>query len=155
VKIEVLLRRVRYTFRGGHPKLVKNVDPGGIMESSETTRPHKRNFGGCVPRNSFVVSSRNPLASDILGMQKFRKMALEKELALFAKMKPELLKSYDGKFALIRGEEFLGAYDSAENAYAEGVRRFGRETFLVKKVVAEEDVYRNQALSLGLMHARL
>jgi len=88
-------------------------------------------------------------------MQKFRKMALEKELALFAKMKPELLKSYDGKFALIRGEEFLGAYDSAENAYAEGVRRFGRETFLVKKVVAEEDVYRNQALSLGLMHARL
>ena len=82
-------------------------------------------------------------------------MALEKELALFAKMKPELLKTYGGKFVLIRGEEFIGAYDSAENAYSEGVKRFGREAFLVKKVTEQEEVYRNQALALGLMHARL
>jgi hypothetical protein len=82
-------------------------------------------------------------------------MALEKELALFAKMKPELLKNHEGKFALIHGEEFLGTYYSAENAYAEGVKRFGREAFLVKKVSQQEEVYRNQALSLGLMHARL
>lgn len=82
-------------------------------------------------------------------------MALEKELALFAKMKPELLKNHKGKFVLIRGEEFLGTYDSAENAYGEGVKRFGRETFLVKKVTEQEEVYRNQALALGLMHARL
>lgn len=81
-------------------------------------------------------------------------MALEKELALYARMKPDLLKAYQGKFVLIRGEEFIGAYDSAENAYAEGVKRFGRESFLVKKVTEQEEVYRNQALSLGLMHAR-
>jgi hypothetical protein len=82
-------------------------------------------------------------------------MALEKELAFFARMKPELLKNYDGKFALIRDEEFIGAFDSAENAYAEGVKRFGRESFLVKKISEQEEVYRNQALALGLMHARL
>jgi hypothetical protein len=82
-------------------------------------------------------------------------MALEKELALFEKMKPELLKNHEGKFALIHGEEFLGTYDSAENAYAEGVKRFGRETFLVKKISATAEVYRNQALALGLMHARI
>jgi hypothetical protein len=82
-------------------------------------------------------------------------MALEKELALFAKLKPELLKNHAGKFVLIREEEFIGAYDSAENAYAEGVKRFGREPFLVKKVTEQDEVYRNQALSLGLMHARL
>jgi hypothetical protein len=81
-------------------------------------------------------------------------MALEKELAFFAKMKPELLTNHKGKFALIRGEEFLGAYDSAENAYAEGVKRFGLEPFLVRKVSEQEEVFRNQALSLGLMHAR-
>jgi hypothetical protein len=81
-------------------------------------------------------------------------MALEKELALFAKMKPDLLKNHGGKFVLIRGEEFIGAYDSAENAYAEGVKRFGRESFLVKKVTEQEEVYRNQALALGLTHAR-
>lgn len=82
-------------------------------------------------------------------------MALEKELALFAKIKPELLKNHEGKFVLIRGAELIGAFDSAENAYAEGVKRFGREPFLVKKVTEQEEVYRNQALALGLMHARL
>lgn len=82
-------------------------------------------------------------------------MALEQELALYAKMKPDLLKNHEGKFVLIRGEEFIGAYDSAENAYSEGVKRFGKEVFLVKKVTKEEEVYRNQALALGLMHARL
>jgi len=82
-------------------------------------------------------------------------MALEKELALFAKMKPDLLKTYDGKFVLIKGDDFVGAYDTAENAYAEGVKRFGREAFLVKRITEQEEVYRNQALALGLMHARL
>jgi len=82
-------------------------------------------------------------------------MPLEKELALFERMKPELLKSYTGKFVLIHGENFIGAFDSAENAYGEGVSRFGREAFLVKRVVEREEVYRNQALHLGLMHARI
>ena len=81
-------------------------------------------------------------------------MPLEKELAFFAKMKPELLKNYKDKFALIRGEEFIGAFDSAENAYNDGVKRFGRETFLVKKISEQDEVYRNQALALGLVHAR-
>jgi predicted peroxiredoxin len=82
-------------------------------------------------------------------------MALEKELELFAKMKADLLENHEGKFALIRGEEFVGAYDSAQNAYAEGVKRFGCESFLVKKISEQEEVYRNQALALGLIHARL
>jgi hypothetical protein len=82
-------------------------------------------------------------------------MALEKELELFTKMKPDLLRNHSGKFALIRDEEFIGTYDSAENAYTEGVKRFGREAFLVKKITEQEEVYRNQALALGLIHARL
>lgn len=82
-------------------------------------------------------------------------MTLEKELATFARLKADLLKTHEGKFALIHAEEFLGAFDSAENAYADGVKRFGKEPFLVKKVAAQEEVYRNQALHLGLMHARM
>lgn len=82
-------------------------------------------------------------------------MPLEKELAVYEKMKPELLKNHAGKFALIKGEEFLGAFDTPDNAYAEGVKRFGREAFLVKKITEQEEVYRNQALTLGLMHARI
>lgn len=62
-------------------------------------------------------------------------MALEKELALFEKMKPELLKNHKGKFVLMHGEILCGTYDTAENAYNEGVKRFGREPFLIKKLV--------------------
>ena len=82
-------------------------------------------------------------------------MALELELTTFEQMKAELLKNYNGKFALVKGEKFLGAFDSASNAYQEGVKQFGREVFLVKRISETEEVYRNQALSLGLMHARL
>jgi hypothetical protein len=82
-------------------------------------------------------------------------MPLEIELGVFTRMKPELLASYQGKFVLIHGEEFVGAFDTAENAYAAGVGRFGQEPFLVKKVTVQEEVYRNQALSLGLIHARI
>jgi hypothetical protein len=82
-------------------------------------------------------------------------MSLEKELATYEKMKADLLKAYEGKFALIHGEDFLGAYDTAENAYAEGVKKFGQASFLVKQVAKQDAVYRNQALSVGLLHARI
>ena len=82
-------------------------------------------------------------------------MPLEKELARYEALKAELLKNFEGKFALIHGEDFLGAFDSAENAYTEGVKRFGVEPFLVRKITQHEEVYRNQALSLGLIHARI
>ena len=80
---------------------------------------------------------------------------LERELAHFSSIKDELLKNHPNKFALIKGEEFIGAFDSAANAYEEGVRRFGRDVFLVKRISEKEEVYRNQALSLGLIDARL
>jgi hypothetical protein len=89
--------------------------------------------------------------ANILGTE----MPLEKEIAVYEKTKADLLKTYEGKFVVIHGDEFCGAFDTAENAYAEGVKRFGREPFLMKKVTAKEEVYRNQALSLGLIHARL
>jgi hypothetical protein len=82
-------------------------------------------------------------------------MPLEKEVARYEALKAELLKNFEGKFALIHGDDFLGAFDSAENAYTEGVKRFGVQPFLVRKITQQEEVYRNQALSLGLIHARI
>ena len=67
-------------------------------------------------------------------------MLLEKELVHFERIKGELLKTYKDKFALIRGEEFIGAYDSPSNAYEEGVKRFGKELFLVKRISDEEEI---------------
>ena len=80
---------------------------------------------------------------------------LEKELAFFEIKKAELLQNYAGKFALIQGEEFIDAFDTAENAYNAGVEKFGKNPFLIKRITDEPEVYRNQALSLGLIHARI
>jgi hypothetical protein len=56
---------------------------------------------------------------------------------------------------LIKGEEFIDAFDSATNAYEAGVKRFGKEEFLVKRILESDEVYRNQALFRGLISARL
>ncbi len=81
-------------------------------------------------------------------------MPLEKELSKFEEIKSDLLKNHEGKFALIYREDFIGAFDTPDNAYAEGVKRFGREPFLIKKISASEETYRNYSLMLGLMNAR-
>ena len=53
-------------------------------------------------------------------------------------------------------ENFLvGTFDTPANAYEEGIRRFGREAFLIKRISEQEEVYRNKALFLGLTNARL
>jgi len=82
-------------------------------------------------------------------------MALEKELEFFQTVKADLIKNHADKFVLIHGSDICGTYDTAENAYVEGVKRFGREPFLIKKITEKEETYRNQALSLGLMNARI
>ena len=47
-------------------------------------------------------------------------MPLEKELATYEKMKADLLKTHNGKFVLIHGEDCQNV-TQAENAYGEGV----------------------------------
>ena len=80
---------------------------------------------------------------------------LDRELAHFSKIKEKLLKNHPNKFALIKDKDFIGAFDSATNAYEAGVQRFGNSVFLVKRITEEEEVYRNQGLDLGLLNARL
>jgi hypothetical protein len=62
-------------------------------------------------------------------------MPLEKELAKFEAMKEELLKTYKDKFALFHEEEFVGAYDTAENAYEVGVQKIWEVVILGKEGV--------------------
>ena len=49
-------------------------------------------------------------------------------------IKDALLKNHEGKFALIHGSDFIGAFDTPDNAYSEGVKLFGKEPFLVKRI---------------------
>jgi hypothetical protein len=82
-------------------------------------------------------------------------MALETEVATYEQMKADLLRNHLGKFVVIKGTEFLGTFDTAGNAYDAGVKKYGKEPFLVRRVSEKEETYENQALSLGLIHADL
>jgi len=62
----------------------------------------------------------------------------KEELAFFDARKQELLKTHAGQFALIKGRNLVGIFSTREQAYAEGVKRFGQEAFLIKHIVEHE-----------------
>ncbi|MFQ5895020.1 MAG: hypothetical protein ACE5JJ_04270 [Nitrospinota bacterium] len=78
----------------------------------------------------------------------------KEELALFEEKKAELLKSHEGQFALIKGRNLVGVFPTEEEAYKEGIRHFGLESFFIKKVVEEEkpEIAPLLALAIGRAH---
>lgn len=78
---------------------------------------------------------------------------LDKERNCFQKNRPEWLLKHSGKFVLIKGEELVGAFDKAEDALAEGARRFGTDSFLVRLVEESEETIYIPALTLGVLRA--
>jgi hypothetical protein len=80
---------------------------------------------------------------------------LQEELEYYNKIKDNLLQNHPGKFALIKRTNFVGAFDSAENAYAEGVALFGTESFLIKQITQSESSEQLPAFSLGLTNANI
>lgn len=63
-------------------------------------------------------------------------MALENEIAYYEANLGEYEKYYQGKFVVIHGSEFIGAFDSFENAAVEAVRRFANGPYLIRQVGA-------------------
>jgi len=78
---------------------------------------------------------------------------LEEELKYYSQHRSEFLPKYEWKYLLIKGSDLLGAFDNAQDAYQEGLRRFGNVPFLIKQVLREERVEQIPALSLGLINA--
>ena len=78
---------------------------------------------------------------------------LEIELKYFEINRTGWLKDHYGKFVLIKGEKFLGAFDNQKDALAEGARRFGMQSFLIKKLEEAEELIYIPALTLGILHA--
>lgn len=75
---------------------------------------------------------------------------LKEELAFFNEKKDELLRTHPGQFALIKGRTLLGIFPTREEAYAEGVQRFGGESFFVHRVVEIEPVEQVPLLAYSL-----
>ena len=77
----------------------------------------------------------------------------KEELSAFERQKQELLKLCEGKFAVFRGGEFLGVFDTPQAAYEAGLNKWGNVPFLIKPVVEAEKPQQIPALYLGLLHA--
>jgi hypothetical protein len=78
---------------------------------------------------------------------------LDKELAFFNTHKGEWVKNHPDKFALVKGDELIGTFDTAEAALAEGAKRYGSTAFLVRKINQSDENVFIPALSLGLLYA--
>ncbi len=66
---------------------------------------------------------------------------LGKEFDYFKINLPELVSKYNGKFVVIKGNDFLGAYDSIEEAVTETTKKYELGTFLVQKCSENKDDY--------------
>lgn len=80
-------------------------------------------------------------------------MALKNELKFYETNKAEYLKHYEGKYALIKGNELVGTFDSEEHAFNAGVDKFGVQPFLIKQICEKEKVEHIPAITAHLAHA--
>ncbi|MBM3858164.1 MAG: hypothetical protein FJ395_00775 [Verrucomicrobia bacterium] len=80
-------------------------------------------------------------------------MALEREIKFFEGKRAEWLGVYPNKFVVVKGDEFVAACDSFEEALRVGIDRFGNQPFLVRQVTANEEKVTIPALTFGLIHA--
>jgi hypothetical protein len=77
---------------------------------------------------------------------------LETEIQAYEKQRPELEKSYSGKFVVFKGVQFVGAWDTINAAASEAVARFGRGPYLIRQVgvppptLPASVLFRHQAL---------
>jgi hypothetical protein len=82
-------------------------------------------------------------------------MPLETELKFYNSVKSELLKHYEGKLVLIVGEEQLGIFDKAEDAYARGIELKGDVPMLIQRIEKEDKIETIPSMVLGLISAHI
>src|SRR5437762_835388 len=83
-----------------------------------------------------------------------RKM-LEQERSVYDQHLAEWLKTYSGKYVLVKATDLIGVYDTPDAALAEGARRFGVSPFLVRPVQETQEQVVVPALMLGIISANI
>lgn len=63
-----------------------------------------------------------------------RRTAIEQNFAAFQKLLPDLLKSHNGKFVVMREAKVDAVFDTARDAMVYGVKRFPDGLFSVQEV---------------------
>ena len=80
---------------------------------------------------------------------------LEQELKFFEEHRHELLAVNPGQFALIKGGELIGAFSTLQQAYNQGIERFGNVPILIRQILPADPAHKIPAFTQGLLCARL
>ena len=67
--------------------------------------------------------------------------ALKTEFQFYIDNQEKLVKKYDGKFIIIKGEEVLGDYDDEDAAIVEALKKHKPGTFMVRRVGPGKENY--------------
>ncbi len=79
--------------------------------------------------------------------------ALKEEIEAFEAQIDELEKHHKGKYALFKDGKLVDTFSNDREAYEEGIKQFGTEIFLGRRVVKQEDPATIPALFAGVIHA--
>ena len=63
-------------------------------------------------------------------------MNVNKEIAAYEKLQPELEANHMGKWVLIHEEKLVGVFESFEDAAEQAVEKFGRGPYVIRQVGA-------------------
>lgn len=66
---------------------------------------------------------------------------LKEELDYFKANQEELVKKYNGKFLVIKGQKVQGVYNSEIDAYTDAKSKFKLGTFLIQQCLPGEESY--------------
>ena len=78
---------------------------------------------------------------------------LETERQFFEQNREDLLRSFPGKFVVIKEQQLLGSFESIEDALAGGANEYGLTSFLVRRTDQAPEDAAIPALALGLLRA--
>jgi len=67
---------------------------------------------------------------------------LDQEIRFYNDNLADWLTRFKDRFVLVKGDELIGVYNTSSEALAEGARRFGLQSFLVRQVQEQQpDIY--------------
>jgi len=78
---------------------------------------------------------------------------LARDIAFFETSLEEWLKLYPGRVVLVKGRALIGVFDNESNALGTAARHYGRGPYLIRRVLREQPMSSNLALSLGMISA--
>jgi hypothetical protein len=108
------------------------------------------NLGEDLSVGAFAKNLTDVRSSPVLPMK-----TLEEEIRFYEEHRHEFLAASPGQFALIRGKQLIGAFSTLQEAYHQGIERFGNVSRLIRQILPAEPAHKIPAFTQGLLRARL